>query len=169
MQVNTKFIIPAALALALGGGFTTLQSSNALAQAASTPAPSAQAPAQTPRAARPHRDFAARVEGRIAYLKAALKITSAQEAQFDKVAQAMRQNATERQKSFEALRGQRDQTHSAVDRLESGVKLSQERTRAQERYLAAFKPLYDSLSPAQKQTADSLLAPHRFEHHRHRA
>lgn len=167
--MNKKFIIPAALALALGGGFTTLQSGSALAQAATTPAPSAQAPAHTPRAARPHRDFAARLDGRIAYLKAALKITPAQEAQFDKVAQAMRENATARQKTFEAMRGQRDQTHTAVDRLETGVKLSQERTQAQERYLAAFKPLYDSFSTAQKQAADSLLAPHHFGHHRRHA
>ena len=56
-----------------------------------------------------------------------------------------------------------------VDRLETGVKLSQERTQAQERYLAAFKPLYDSFSAAQKQTADSLLAPHHFGHHRRHA
>jgi len=83
----------------------------------------------------------------------------------------MRTNAAERQKSFEAMRAQRDQnqTRSAVDRLETGVKLSQERMRAQERYLTAFKPLYDSLSAAQKQTADSLLAPHRGGHHRRHA
>ena len=150
--MNKRFLIPAAIALALGGGFTTLQTSGALAQASSTPAPGAQAPAaQAPRA---HRNATSHVEGRIAYLKAELKITPAQEAQFDKVAQAMR--------------GQ-NQTHSAVDRLETGVKLSQERMRAQERYLTAFKPLYDSLSTAQKQTADSLLAPHRGGHHRHRA
>ena len=164
--MNKRFLIPTAIALALGGGFTTLQTSGALAQASSTPAPGAQAPAaQAPRA---HRNATSHVEGRIAYLKAELKITPAQEAQFDKVAQAMRTNATERQKSFEAMRGQ-NQTHSAVDRLETGVKLSQERMRAQERYLTAFKPLYDSLSTAQKQTADSLLAPHRGGHHRHRA
>lgn len=167
--MNKRFLIPAAIALALGGGFTSLQTSGALAQASSTPAPGAQAPAaQAPRA---HRNATSHVEGRIAYLKAELKITPAQEAQFDKVAQAMRTNAAERQKSFEAMRAQRDQnqTRSAVDRLESGVKLSQERMRAQERYLTAFKPLYDSLSTAQKQTADSLLAPHRGGHHRHRA
>ncbi len=163
--MNKKFLIPAAIALALGGGFTALQPSGALAQAATAPAPNAQQPA-APRTARPHRAFSSHIEGRIAYLKAELKITPAQQAQFDKLAQAMRDNAAERQKNFEAMRGTRGQTRSAVERLETGVKLGQERMHAQERYLAAFKPLYDSLSAAQKQTADSMLAPHRFGHHR---
>lgn len=165
--MNKQFLIPAAIALALGSGFTALQTSSAFAQAATAPAPTAQQPVnQTPPAARPHRDFSSHIEGRIAYLKAELKITPAQQAQFDKVAQTMRANATERQKTFDAMRAARGQAHNAVDRLETSVKLAQEHTRAQERYLAAFKPLYDSLSPDQQKTADSLMAPHHFGHHR---
>jgi periplasmic protein CpxP/Spy len=135
------------------------------ADAPATQQPADHAPAAKPRA-RPHRDFSSHIEGRIAYLKAELKITPAQQAQFDKLAQAMRENAAERQKDFDAMRDQRRQAHNAVDRLETSVKLAQQHTRAQERYLAAFKPLYASLSADQKHAADSLLAPHRFGHHR---
>ena len=46
------------------------------------------------------------------------------------------------------------------------VKFAKLRVQSSERFLAAFKPLYDSLSPDQRKSADELLASH---HHRHRA
>jgi len=164
--VKNRLVIPTAMMLALGGSFA-LQPNSALAQAANPPAPADQAtqaqpqpgqPAQTPR---PRRSFTSHVEGRIAYMKAELKITSAQQAAFNKVAQAMRDNAAEREKNFADMRANRGQHQSAVDRLENGQKLAQLRAHADQRYLAAFKPLYDSLSADQKQAADDMFAPHR--------
>ncbi len=156
--MKTQFIFPAALALALAAG----PIGGALAQDATTPPAAATAPAQP---AGPHhqpRTFHSHIEGRVAYLKAELKITPAQSAQFDKLATAMRANDAERAKSFQDRRTQPGQRLSAVDRLDARVKMSQARTKADERYLAAFKPLYDSLSTDQKQAADTMLAPHRF-------
>jgi periplasmic protein CpxP/Spy len=160
--VKKQFILPAALLLALSSG-TALSIGTAAAQAADAPAAQQQRPTHMPRH---NRDFAAHLAGRIAYLKAELKITPAQEPAFDKLAQALRENAAERQKSFESFRASRGQPHSAVDRLETGVKLTQMRVQQDERYLAAFKPLYQSLSADQKKIADHMMTPHRWGHHR---
>jgi Spy/CpxP family protein refolding chaperone len=146
--------VPAlALATALAGaaGATGFMAGPAFAQA-STTAP------QAPRQER-HVDPGRHVEGRIAFLKAELKITDAQAPQFDRVAQAMRENARERRQLFEQFRADRDKPQSAVERLEARTRISESRAQQEQRFLAAFKPLYDSLSDDQKRTADELLAP----------
>jgi hypothetical protein len=111
-------------------------------------------------------DFTARAEARIAYVKSELKITPAQEAAFDKYAQAIRDNAATTQKSFEDMRAQRgqpgqNQSMSAIDRVEQRAKMAQMRDQEQQKYLAAFRPLYASLSPDQKKIADQLATPQR--------
>ncbi len=156
--MKKQLLIPAVVMLALGSGFATLQTTSAFAQAANAPAA---APAQQPR-----HDFAAHLDRRINHVKSELKITPAQEPLFNAWAQAMRDNAAEMQKTFGELRGTRDQPHSAVDRLETNVKLTQLRVTQEQHSLAAFKPLYASLTPDQQKIADHLMAPHRFGHHR---
>ena len=155
-----KAALPAlALAVALGGaGFGTLEAAPALAQATS-PAPQAPAPE------RHHFDPARHIEGRIAYLKAELKITPAQEADFNKLAQAMRDNAKERAATFEKSRADRDKPRSAVESLEARARFGQLRMQQTERLLAAFRPLYASLSPDQKKAADEMLGGHHHHHH----
>jgi periplasmic protein CpxP/Spy len=114
-------------------------------------------------------DFAARAAARIAYIKTALKITPAQEAAFDKYAQAIRDNAQQMQQSFTQMRDQRGQAMNALDRVQQRAKFAQQRDQAEQRYLAAFRPLYESLSADQKKVADDLATPHfgRFGHFRH--
>jgi len=150
-----------ALAAMLAGGAALMPAVNALAQTAPQTAPQA-----TP--AKPqheHRFSMSRhVEGRIAFLKAELKITDAQAAQFNKVADVMRANAKDADAAVKAMRGDRDQPENAVERLEMRSKLTAMRAEHEQRFLAAFKPLYDSLTPDQKQAADEMLKPH---HHRH--
>jgi hypothetical protein len=190
--VTKKIILPAALLLALGA--TTALSVTGFAQAPAATAPSTTSPA-TPapgqnlgpapweqqgnaqrggpqhhmmmQGQRHHRfDFTARAEGRIAYVKAELKITPAQEAAFDKYAQAIRDNAAATQKSFQDMRGQHGQNVSALDRVEQRAKMAQTRDQEEQQYLAAFRPLYASLSPDQKKVADDLATPH-FRHFGH--
>ena len=122
---------------------------------------------------RPPRERPSHIEGRIAYLKAELKITPAQEAQFDKVAQAMRLSDTERRQSFEQMRARRtaqpQQRPNALQQLETSARLAAMRAQQADRFLAAFRPLYDGLSDTQKKAADELLTRH-FGHrfgHRH--
>jgi LTXXQ motif family protein len=106
------------------------------------------------------------IEGRIAFLKAELKITDAQAPQFEKVAQAMRDNAKERAQAFQQFRGDRDKPQSAVERLEMRARFDQMRSQQAERFLAAFRPLYQGLSDDQKKSADDLLARPRHFHRR---
>jgi len=111
--VKTQFILPAALALALGTTIGALPSASVLAQEPSAPQAGAPPqPGQAPQGQRPPRNFSSHVEGRIAFLKAELKITPAQNAAFGKLAQAMRDNTAEMQKSFADRRATRECSRS---------------------------------------------------------
>lgn len=171
--MKKQVFLPAALALALAAG-TALSAPSAFAQTAAQPAPSTSAPAlghapwqrHAATAGRwhgrgRHFDFTARAAARIAYIKAKLKITPAQESNFDKYAQAIRENASRTQKTFEELRAHRGANMTALDRVEQRARLAAMRADEQHRYLAAFRPLYASLSPEQKKVADRLATPHR--------
>jgi periplasmic protein CpxP/Spy len=132
----------------------------ALAQSASAPA-SAAAPSS---AVHPcHPSIAQRmlpgqlVDGRIAFLKAELKITPAQEAQWQKVAAAMHQNAAALDRTIDKAREDRGQA-DAVRQMEIREQFARVRADNATRLVAAFKPLYASLSPGQQRMANALLA-----------
>jgi hypothetical protein len=159
MSIRKLSALAIAAALAGGSGLGALRIADAQAQA-TTAAP------QAPQ--REHFNPAGHIEGRIAYLKAELKVTDAQAPQFERVAQAMRENAQERRQLFEQRRGDGDKAHSAVERLETWARFEQLRAQQTQRLLAAFKPLYDNLSTEQKASADELLASRGHHHHDHR-
>ncbi|MGK9204184.1 Spy/CpxP family protein refolding chaperone [Sinorhizobium meliloti] len=103
------------------------------------------------------------IEGRIAFLKAELRITPEQEPLWNAFAEALRANT----------RGIMDgtmQTQAAMGRLAGAAATPLQRVDVGERALAsrlesvrklkaALVPLYQSLEGAQKQTADKLLMP----------
>ena len=105
------------------------------------------------------------VDGRIAFLKAQLKITPAQEGQWQKVEAAMRENAKALDQTVASAR-QKSGDRNAVERLEMREQFIKIRAENTGRFLAAFKPLYGSLSPEQQQMADQLIgaAQHRWHH-----
>jgi len=105
------------------------------------------------------------VEGRIAFLKTELKITPAQESQWQQVAAAMRENAKTFDETVTAVRQNRATT-DAVQRLELREQFAKARADNTARLIAAFKPLYTSLSPEQQQMANRLFAEHHHWHHR---
>ena len=144
-------------ALAAGGiGAGTLARSPAFAQA-STNAP---APGDDQVMGRRHMSEATRarfLEGRIAFIRAVLQITPAQEGAFNRLADAMRANARDRAAAFEQWRGNRDRRRSAIERVEMQVQRLKMRAAGRERILDALKPLYQSLTPDQKQVADRLV------------
>ena len=163
-MTNRKFTLAAAaLAALLGGaGVMTLPIEHAAAQQSAAP-PASPAPGQQ----RPMRP--SHIEGKIAFLKTELHITPAQEAQWDKVAEAMRQSDTERRQAFEQFRQERDAQPNALRQLETRARFSAMRAQQTDRFLNAFRPLYDSFSDTQKQAANDLLTPHRgFGHFGHR-
>ena len=97
-----------------------------------------------------------RVETRIKALHANLKITAAQEPQWTTVAQVMRDNA----KAIEAISDQRTKnikTMNAVDDLRSYETLAEAHADGLKKLVAAFQPLYDSMSADQKKNADTVF------------
>jgi LTXXQ motif family protein len=156
--MNTgKAVLPALAiaALVAGAGLGSLAAPQpAAAQAATT------APQQGEHHERHRFSPARHVEGRIAYLKAELQITDAQAPQFDRVAQAMRDNAKTMEQAFDQHRAMRGQPRTAVQRLEARAQFASLRAQDDQRFVEAFKPLYASLSDNQKKAADELLTRH---------
>jgi len=135
-----------------------------LAQATSTqatPTPGATTAQPAPKRKGSHAGMSSseRVEARIKDLHARLNITAAQETQWNSVAQAMRDSA----KAIETIAADRTRkikTMSAVDDLRSYESLAQAHADGLKKLVAAFAPLYDSMSDSQKKAADAL-----FRHH----
>jgi protein CpxP len=106
------------------------------------------------------------VDGHIAFLKAELKITPAQETQWQQVAAAMRDNASSLDQAITTARQNRG-AMNAVQRLETREQFAKLRADNDARLLEAFKPLYASLSPEQQQMANELVGQdHHGWHHR---
>jgi hypothetical protein len=127
----------------------TAPSVSSNATAAATPAPAAKA-----------EKHSARVEAHIADLKKKLKITDAQDATWETFAAVMRENG----EAMEAAIQEREDTKDldAIHDLQSYAKIAQTHADGAQKLAAAFQPVYDSLSPAQKKNADAL-----FENTRH--
>ena len=106
------------------------------------------------------------VEGKIAFLKTELKITPQQEAQWNGVATALRDNAKAMDQAIVAARQDRGKT-DAVTRIALRSDFAKVHADNDARFLAAFRPLYGTLSPQQQEAANQLLAHHSWkEHHR---
>lgn len=132
-----------------------------------------------------------RIDGRVAFLKAELKITQAQQGKWDDFEKVLRSQAAERQAQAEKFRAERQARHaefqkqaeaakaagqtvqrperkhvSAVEKMEMRQKMMKAHLENQEKVLDAFKPLYASLSDDQKKTADELFGRGGFGGHR---
>ena len=127
------------------------------------------AQATTPASARPAKSatttttakgsHSARVESRISEMHTKLKITQAQEGQWNNVAQAMRDNA----KTLDTLTQARisnANTMTAIADLKSYSEITDAHADGLKKFVAAFQPLYDSMSDAQKKEADMLFQGH---------
>jgi protein CpxP len=150
MSARNLLIAASVIASGFAGGL-------ALAQPASQPGAPAAAHVQRADRAAPGQF----IEGRIAFLKTELKLTAQQTPLFDKLADEMRTGA----KAMQERHAQRQQAsattpapQSALEKLERRSTAMKEMTAVQDRYLAAFRPLYQSLSDDQKKTADLLFA-----------
>src|SRR5271169_2050125 len=160
IRLRTPFLAATLFASVAGVGFTP-------AFAQSTPAPVNSGAEQT--ATRHHateRMLPGQLaDGRIAFLKAELKITPPQETAWQQVAAAMRENANALDQVITAAR-QNPSAMNAVQRIERRQQFASVRAGNDARLLAAFKPLYASLSPEQQRLANQLAMPHHEWHHR---
>ena len=111
-----------------------------------------------------------RVEARLAYIRTALKITDAQQAQWNAFAETLRNQARAADQRMQEFRAQREQgatreRPNAIARLErEQQRHAESATRINER-LAVQRPLYAALSTEQKAIADEVLAPRRHGGH----
>ena len=111
-----------------------------------------------------------RVEARLAYIRSALKITDAQQAQWNAFAETLRNQARAADQRMQEFRAQREQgatreRPNAIARLErEQQRHAESATRINER-LAVQRPLYAALSTEQKAIADEVLAPRRHGGH----
>ena len=162
---------------ALAGALLSIGLSSAfVVHAQTSAAPAAQPQAQ--QGARHHdgkRAFtnpSERIEARLAYIRTALKITDAQQTQWNAFAETLRNQARTADQRMQEFRAQREQGASpqrptAIERLEREQQQhAASVTRINER-LAVQRPLYAALSAEQKAIADELLAPRR--HHGNRS
>jgi protein CpxP len=97
-----------------------------------------------------------RVEARITNMHAKLKITQAQEDQWAKVAQVLRDN----EKTIEPLikaRAENARTRTAVDDLKSYGEITDAHADGIKKLTPVFATLYDGMSDAQKKEADALF------------
>lgn len=105
-----------------------------------------------------------RVEARLAYFRTALKITDAQQTQWDAFANVLRKHAKEADTRMEKRRAARAQGAersrlNAIARMELRQQRMATASARLGEVLEAGKPLYAALSPEQQQVADQLLAP----------
>ncbi|HEV2545972.1 MAG TPA: Spy/CpxP family protein refolding chaperone [Stellaceae bacterium] len=97
-------------------------------------------------------------DGRLAYLKAELKITDAQEPLWASYAAAVRDNAKTMLAHCNAMMTQRGSaTLSLPDRLDKHEQLMAAHLESLRAMNKALKPLYAALDDAQKQTIDQLF------------
>ncbi|MFM0036425.1 Spy/CpxP family protein refolding chaperone [Paraburkholderia strydomiana] len=143
---------------------TAVSMSGAFAQ---TPAP-APAPASAASAPAGKAGHERNVEDRIAYLHAQLKITPAQETQWNAFADVMRGNGETMSQLFQQRKAATNVT--ALDDMKQYATIAQAHADGMKKLVDAFDPLYSSLSPEQKKLADAT-----FHHsdavdggHRHR-
>ena len=153
------------LAAALFTGVAAIGLAPALAQTAPGPASSTAAPSESPHRVMGRMMPGQFVDGRIAFLKAELKITPAQETQWQQVEAAMRENAKALDQTITTARQNRT-SMDPVQRLELRGQFAKVRADNDARLLAAFKPLYTSLSPEQQQMANQLIGARHHWHHR---
>ena len=101
--------------------------------------------------------MASHIEGRLAYIKAELKVTDAQDPLWSAYAVAARDNAKTMIARCTTMMGKRDSPASLPDRPDQNEQLMAAQLDAMRAMNKALKPLYAALSDGQKKTADQLF------------
>jgi len=99
------------------------------------------------------------IEARIKAFHSKLKITEAQEEQWNKLADVMRENAA----TMEALikeRKNQGKNLNAVEDLKSYSRIADAHAAGLHKFIPVFETLYDSMSDEQKKNADKIFTKH---------
>jgi hypothetical protein len=119
-------------------------------------AASTQSPAQQAMAAPADSSAMAPVEARIKNLHKQLHITEVQKPQWDALATVMRDNA-QAMVDLQKQRAADAQSMSAVEVIKSYESVIEAHESGMKKFVPPFEALYNSMSDAQKKTADSLF------------
>ena len=111
----------------------------------------------------PGKNAEERVEGRIKELHAQLRITPAEEPQWNEFAQVMRENAREMDQAF-MQRAQQYPTMNAVENMQSYEQISEEHAQRVQRLVPTFQKLYDAMPDQQKRLADQVFRANAEKH-----
>ena len=105
-----------------------------------------------------------RIEGRIAFLRAELKITDAQAGVWNAFAETLRANAKKLGEMRSSMMPQagagQQKAPTIIERVESQERWMQARLDGTRTMKTALSKLYETLSDDQKKSANELLAPH---------
>ena len=142
----------------------------ALAQSSQSPAvqgaaPSPPAAAASPMAGHPvpGKNAEERVERRIKELHTQLRITPAEEPQWNQFAQVMRENGRDMNEAF-MQRAQQYPTMNAVQNMQSYEQIAEDHARRVQKLVPAFQNLYDAMPDQQKQLADQVFRANAEKH-----
>jgi hypothetical protein len=174
-----------AAAFSIATPFASAQSAEAvskaretIAAASSSTTPQASGTSRAAPEGRAFRSASERVEARLAYMRTALKITDAQQSQWEGFANVLRKHSRDMDQRMQERRanaGQRMQERqaqgaqggeqrpavrnvSAIEQLERRQQRMTQRSARLNEVIAAAKPLYATFSPEQKQVADEMIA-----------
>jgi periplasmic protein CpxP/Spy len=163
MNLSGRFAPIAVAALLSLPAAAWAQSSQSPATQAATPAPPAAA--ASPMADHPvsGKNAEERVENRIKELHAQLRITPAEEPQWNEFAQVMRENAREMDQVF-MQRAQQYPTMNAVQNMQSYEQISEEHAQRVQKLVPAFQKLYDAMPDQQKRLADQVFRANSEKH-----
>jgi periplasmic protein CpxP/Spy len=126
----------------------------AIAQTPAKPAsPQTSTDASAPAMASADAKRDAAVEKHIAELHRTLKITAAEESQWNEVAETMRANARDLDRAIDAREANRGSA-TAIDDLNSYAEIAQVHANSVKKLAGAFSALYATMSAEQKEAAD---------------
>jgi periplasmic protein CpxP/Spy len=148
-MIGSRYLASAAIAALL-----TLPVAAFAQSAAPTTAPSTATTAPEPTA--PAQSAAQRVETHITQLRAQLRITPAEQPQWNQFAQVMRENARAMDQAF-MRRAQQYPTMNAVQNMQSYEQISATHAADMRRLVPAFETLYNAMPEQQKRVADQVF------------
>ena len=100
-----------------------------------------------------------RVDGRLAFLKAELKISDAQSATWNKLADAIRASVKNRSERMRGIWSGDASGKTLIERLDAHEQFMAARLEELKQIKVAWSELYQSLSESQKKEADEIVLP----------
>lgn len=157
-----KLLVSALVSIGLSAAAASLTMAQP-AYPSAQPGPQAQQGMRHHQGQRAFRLSSERIEARLAYIRTALKITDAQQPQWNAFADTLRKQAAARDKRMQEWRAQAGQRTertqpTAISRLERQQQRLAAAAASLSERLAVQKPLYAALSADQKLVADEVLA-----------